>query len=104
MRRGEHLVEADLVEALDSGQLAGATLDVFTKEPLAREHPFWGRAEIFVTPHDACEVTLPAVGRTILAMAEAVRMGGAAAGCGGSGQGVLRGAPFLLVGSGDSSY
>ena len=73
--RGDHLVEADLVEALDSGQLAGAALDVFAREPLAREHPFWGRSDIFVTPHDACEVTLPAVGRMILATAEAVRAG-----------------------------
>jgi glyoxylate/hydroxypyruvate reductase A len=73
--RGDHLVEADLLEALDSGQLAGAALDVFAKEPLGREHPFWGRPEIFVTPHDACDVSLPAVGRTILATAEAVRAG-----------------------------
>jgi glyoxylate/hydroxypyruvate reductase A len=74
--RGEHLVEADLLAALDSGQLAGAALDVFAAEPLAPEHPFWSRPEIFVTPHDACEVTLPAVGRTILATAEALLAGG----------------------------
>jgi glyoxylate/hydroxypyruvate reductase A len=73
--RGEHLVEADLGAALDSGQLAGAALDVFAAEPLSPEHPFWGRPEIFVTPHDACDVTLPAVGRTILATAEAVQAG-----------------------------
>jgi glyoxylate/hydroxypyruvate reductase A len=73
--RGDHLVEADLVDALDSGQLAGAALDVFAKEPLAKEHPFWGRPESFVTPHDACDVSVAAVGRTILATAEAVRMG-----------------------------
>ena len=73
--RGDHLVEADLVDALDSGQLAGAALDVFAKEPLAKEHPFWGRSDIFVTPHDACDVSMSAVGRTILATAEAVRMG-----------------------------
>jgi glyoxylate/hydroxypyruvate reductase A len=73
--RGEHLVEADLVAALDSGQLAGAALDVFAAEPLGREHPFWGHPGIFVTPHDACEVSLPAVGRTIAATAEALRAG-----------------------------
>jgi glyoxylate/hydroxypyruvate reductase A len=73
--RGDHLVEADLVDALDSGQLAGAALDVFAAEPLGREHPFWSRPEIFVTPHDACDVSLPAVGRTILATAEALQAG-----------------------------
>ena len=73
--RGDHLVEADLVEALDSGQLSGAALDVFAKEPLAAGHPFWGRPEIFVTPHDACDVSVAAVGRMILATAEAVRLG-----------------------------
>jgi glyoxylate/hydroxypyruvate reductase A len=73
--RGEHLVEADLLAALDSGQLAGAALDVFAAEPLAREHPFWGHPGIFVTPHDACEVSLLAVGRTVLATAEALRAG-----------------------------
>jgi glyoxylate/hydroxypyruvate reductase A len=73
--RGDHLVEADLLAALDSGQLAGAALDVFAAEPLAAEHPFWSRPEISVTPHDACDVSVAAVGRTILATAEAVRVG-----------------------------
>jgi glyoxylate/hydroxypyruvate reductase A len=49
--RGGHLNEADLLAALDSGQLAGATLDVFTEEPLPSMHPFWARPQIFVTPH-----------------------------------------------------
>jgi glyoxylate/hydroxypyruvate reductase A len=73
--RGDHLVEADLLAALEGGQLAGAALDVFAKEPLAPEHPFWSRPEIFVTPHDACDVSVGAVGRTILATALAVRAG-----------------------------
>ena len=49
--RGAHLVEADLVPLLDSGQLAGATLDVFEVEPLPAEHPFWRHPKITVTPH-----------------------------------------------------
>lgn len=49
--RGEHLVEADLFEALDAGVLSGACLDVFRTEPLPPEHPFWDRPEIVVTPH-----------------------------------------------------
>lgn len=49
--RGEHLVEADLLEAIGRGQLSGATLDVFRQEPLPREHPFWRCPQIAVTPH-----------------------------------------------------
>jgi glyoxylate/hydroxypyruvate reductase A len=49
--RGVHLVEADLCKALDDGQLAGATLDVFSTEPLPQGHPFWSRPEIVMTPH-----------------------------------------------------
>jgi glyoxylate/hydroxypyruvate reductase len=53
LARGAHLVEADLRLALDSGQLAGATLDVFVTEPLPREHPFWRDPRITLTPHAA---------------------------------------------------
>jgi len=53
LARGAHLVEADLLRALDSGQLSGATLDVFATEPLPREHPFWLDPRITITPHTA---------------------------------------------------
>jgi glyoxylate/hydroxypyruvate reductase len=56
--RGEHLVEKDLVEALDSGQLSGACLDVFREEPLPKEHIFWRHPQIIITPHIA-SVTNP---------------------------------------------
>ena len=49
--RGHHLVEEDLVALIDSGHLAGATLDVFRTEPLPSEHPFWRHPRITVTPH-----------------------------------------------------
>jgi len=51
--RGQHLVEADLLEAISSGQLAGACLDVFRTEPLPKDHPFWQHPDITVTPHIA---------------------------------------------------
>jgi glyoxylate/hydroxypyruvate reductase A len=51
--RGGHLVEADLIPALDSGQLSAAALDVFRDEPLPPEHPFWRHPRILVTPHIA---------------------------------------------------
>lgn len=51
--RGAHLVEADLVAAIEAGQIAGATLDVFSEEPLPPESPIYRRPEILVTPHVA---------------------------------------------------
>jgi glyoxylate/hydroxypyruvate reductase len=49
--RGGHLVQTDLLAALDTGQLGAATLDVFDSEPLPPAHSFWSRPEILVTPH-----------------------------------------------------
>ena len=49
--RGKHLVEEDLIALIDSGHLAGATLDVFRTEPLPAGHPFWRHPKITVTPH-----------------------------------------------------
>ena len=49
--RGAHLVEEDLLALLESGQLAGATLDVFRTEPLPQGHPFWNHPKITLTPH-----------------------------------------------------
>lgn len=56
--RGAHLVETDLLSALDSGHLSGAMLDVFRQEPLPKQHPFWNHEKITVTPHIA-SVTNP---------------------------------------------
>lgn len=56
--RGEHLVDEDLIYALDSGLLQGAWLDVFSEEPLPERHPFWSRQNIIITPHTA-SITLP---------------------------------------------
>ena len=49
--RGHHLVDDDLIALLDSGHLAGATLDVFRTEPLPPAHAFWTHPKITVTPH-----------------------------------------------------
>ncbi|WP_034923562.1 2-hydroxyacid dehydrogenase [Gillisia sp. CAL575] len=51
--RGEHLVEYDLLEMLDNGQLSGASLDVFRTEPLPEEHPFWKHPKVHISPHIA---------------------------------------------------
>ena len=49
--RGKHLVEEDLIALVDSGHMAGATLDVFRTEPLPADHAFWKHPKITVTPH-----------------------------------------------------
>lgn len=59
--RGQHLVEEDLIRALDSGRLAGATLDVFREEPLPPGSPLWSHPKVLVTPHVA-SYSLPATG------------------------------------------
>jgi phosphoglycerate dehydrogenase-like enzyme len=51
--RGEVVVQAALVEALQSGHLAGACLDVFEHEPLPAESPLWTLPGVIVTPHSA---------------------------------------------------
>ncbi|MCA1433306.1 glyoxylate/hydroxypyruvate reductase A [Bradyrhizobium sp. BRP20] len=56
--RGPHLVEADLLAALDSGALSGAVLDVTDPEPLPAGHPFWSHPRILLTPHNA-SMTMP---------------------------------------------
>jgi glyoxylate/hydroxypyruvate reductase A len=57
--RGRHLIEADLLAALDSGQLSAAVLDVFRDEPLPPGHPFWRHPRIVVTPHVAADTHPP---------------------------------------------
>jgi glyoxylate/hydroxypyruvate reductase len=51
--RGGHLVEEDLLDALEAGQLSSAILDVAATEPLAADHPFWKHPKILLTPHIA---------------------------------------------------
>jgi glyoxylate/hydroxypyruvate reductase A len=68
--RGGHVVDADLIAALDSGQVGAAALDVFRQEPLASDHPFWTHPGVRLSPH----VAAPTHPRTAVAvMAESVR-------------------------------
>ncbi|HEX5866341.1 MAG TPA: NAD(P)-dependent oxidoreductase, partial [Beijerinckiaceae bacterium] len=51
--RGGHLVEPDLLAALDSGQISAAVIDVLEQEPPPPEHAFWAHPRIVMTPHVA---------------------------------------------------
>lgn len=74
--RGAHVVEADLLTALASGQLGSAVLDVCDPEPLPRGHPFWTHPRIRLTQHTAAvptpRETADAAVRTLLEILDEV--------------------------------
>lgn len=70
--RGPLIDDAALIEALDRGNLAHATLDVFRVEPLPKDHPFWAHPKITVTPHIAA-FTRPETSAKVIA--ENIRRG-----------------------------
>ncbi len=85
--RGAHLVEDDLLALLDSGHLAGATLDVFRTEPLPTEHPFWKHPRITVTPHTSARTLRSESIAQIAGKLAALRRGELVAGIVDRGQG-----------------
>jgi len=75
LARGAHLLEADLLQALDSGRLHRAVLDVFYTEPLPAGHPFWAHPRITVLPHVAAQTDLRSAAAVALANVEALACG-----------------------------
>jgi glyoxylate/hydroxypyruvate reductase A len=73
--RGALQNEKDLIEALESGVLKAASLDVFETEPLPRESPLWLRPNVFITPHSAALSEPNAVARAIAGQIEAFEQG-----------------------------
>jgi len=73
--RGGHVVDADLIAALDRGHIAHATLDVFTTEPLPVEHPFWRHPRTTVTPHVASVTISETASRVVIEGLKAMRAG-----------------------------
>ncbi|MEC7670293.1 MAG: NAD(P)-dependent oxidoreductase, partial [Pseudomonadota bacterium] len=65
--RGPLIDDDALIAALDSGQIAHATLDVFRVEPLPQDHPFWAHPQVTVTPHIA-SATRPKTAAQVVAM------------------------------------
>ena len=75
LARGAHLVEADLLAALDAGQIAHAVLDVFHQEPLPPTHRFWRHPAVTLLPHAAAQTDPRSAARIAAAGIRAWREG-----------------------------
>jgi glyoxylate/hydroxypyruvate reductase A len=74
--RGKHVVDADLIAALDSGQLSYAALDALWPEPLPAESPLWAHPKVTVMPHVARRPTVAQLVTEIGANIRSVEAGG----------------------------
>ncbi|MDN3918813.1 2-hydroxyacid dehydrogenase [Roseateles violae] len=75
LARGAHVVEADLLQALDAGRLGHAVLDVFEREPLPPEHRFWNHPRVTVLPHCAAQTDPRSAATVVAANLRALREG-----------------------------
>lgn len=75
LARGGHVVEADLLAALDAGALRHAVLDVFRDEPLAPDHPFWAHPRVTVRPHVAAATDPRSAAQVVARNIRALREG-----------------------------
>ena len=73
--RGGLQVEADLLTALDSGALKGASLDVFEREPLPKDSRLWSHPEVYVSPHNAAISSPKAITSLVARQIEAYERG-----------------------------
>jgi glyoxylate/hydroxypyruvate reductase len=63
--RGALIDDEALLNALETGQIAHATLDVFRSEPLPKDHPFWAHPKVTVTPHIAADTRAEGAARAL---------------------------------------
>jgi glyoxylate/hydroxypyruvate reductase A len=75
LARGAQVVDADLLAALDSGQIGHAVLDVFNVEPLPAEHAFWRHPHVTVLPHTAAQTDPRSAAQVVAANLHALREG-----------------------------
>lgn len=73
--RGVAVVDADLVDALKAGHLAGAVIDVCRQEPLPQRHPFWTAWGLLLTGHSAAATSPAAMVQLFLANLKAYEAG-----------------------------
>jgi glyoxylate/hydroxypyruvate reductase A len=73
LARGAHVVEADLLDSLASGQLRHAVLDVFATEPLPPSAPFWSHPQVTVLPHVAAQADARSASAVVAANIAALR-------------------------------
>lgn len=73
--RGAHVVEPDLIEAVTSGHLAGAALDVQRREPMPSDDPLWSVPGITITPHIAAQSSPQTIARQFVAGLRCVQRG-----------------------------
>lgn len=74
--RGRHVVDADLIAALDSGQLSHAALDALHPEPLPPDSPLWLHPKVTVMPHVARRPTIRQLVNEIAANIASIEAGG----------------------------
>ena len=75
LARGGHVVQADLLDALASGSVRRAVLDVFQAEPLEANHPFWTHPQVTVLPHIAASTDLRSAAELVVRNVRALRDG-----------------------------
>ncbi len=75
LARGAHLVEQDLLQALDAGQLGHAVLDAFAEEPLPAGHPFWQHPQVTLLPHVAALTDMRSAAEAVAANVQALARG-----------------------------
>jgi glyoxylate/hydroxypyruvate reductase A len=73
--RGTLQVDADILAALEEGLLAGATLDVFAREPLPAASPLWRHPKVTITPHNAAVSDPRALAANVLRQIERFEQG-----------------------------
>ncbi len=73
--RGAHVVEPDLVAAVNTGQLSGAALDVQDVEPLPADDPLWSTPGVTITPHIAGQASISVIAAQFVESYSAMRAG-----------------------------